>query len=106
MNLSFEEDALHVTAGSHNPPYSFNIFGVPQDVVVAVKSGFGANLDDFDCREVEWSEPPVIGRSRVFHSNRNFVRRDFARVREGVRGGSDKVVWSSEDQASGSGIYW
>jgi hypothetical protein len=36
-------------------PYSRNMTGVPEDIVVAVKQGFAKNIPEFDCRQTEWN---------------------------------------------------
>ena len=42
-----------VLAFDHNP-YSFNVMGIPEDVVTAVKQGFAKNIPEFDARLTEW----------------------------------------------------
>ena len=43
-----------VMAYDHDP-YSFNVTGVPEEVVAAVKQGFAKNIPEFDCQQTEWN---------------------------------------------------
>lgn len=42
-----------VMAYDHQP-YSSNTAGIPVEVADAVRTGFGFNIFDLDCRQMEW----------------------------------------------------
>jgi hypothetical protein len=61
-------EATVTVMGFDHMPYSSNPSGAPDEIVAAVKAGFGKNIDDFDCRDVEWIEPTF--KLRVKHAHK------------------------------------
>ena len=45
--------------GYDHPPYSHNGCGAPDEIVNAVQTGFGFNVTDIDCRQIEWRDETI-----------------------------------------------
>ena len=63
------------TMAFDHEPYSLSTGGAPEDVVLAVRSGLGQNVFDFDFREVLWKEAPFSSTKVHINSRSKVVKR-------------------------------